>query len=117
MKAIVIETANYEKRARRLLSDAEREAVRNHIAGNPETHDVIPGLGGLRKARWSQESRGKGKRGGVRVIYFYAASVSTVALVDIYPKNEKEDLTNADRKALGQALDTIKRIIHKGNDA
>jgi hypothetical protein len=117
VKAIVIETVNYEQRSKRLLSEKEREAVRNTIAVHPEIHDVVPGLGGLRKARWSQESRRKGKRGGVRIIYFHALSAGIVALLDIYSKNEKEDLSDADKKALRQALDAIKPIINKKNYA
>ncbi len=83
--------------------------VRRSIAENPDVHDVVPGLGGIRKARWGQESRNKGKRGGVRVIYFYALSAGAVVLIDIYSKAEKEDLCAADKKWLRRALEEIKR--------
>ena len=94
-----------------MLSEAERVELRAHLAENPETHDVIPGLGGLRKARWGQKSRGKGKRGGVRIIYFYALSADVVALVDIYSKAEKEDLNEVDKKWLKRELAEIKGIL------
>lgn len=67
MSAIVIETSFYSRKAVRLLSKAERTAVIASLAENPDVHDVIPGLNGLRKARFGQQSRNKGKRGGVRV--------------------------------------------------
>ncbi len=106
MKATVFETATYRRRAARLLSEIERVQVRAHLVENPEAHDVIPGLGGLRKARWGQKSRGKGKRSGVRIVYFYALSASTVALVD--SKAEKEDLNEVDKKWLRRELAEIK---------
>jgi hypothetical protein len=86
----------------------ERSALCTHLVQNPEGHDVIPGLGGLRKARWAQKSRGKGKRGGVRIIYFFAVSAQLIALFDIYSKDEKEDLSNDDKKLLRQRLEKIK---------
>lgn len=82
VSAEVLETENYRRKSARLLSETERLEVRAHVAENPEAHDVIPGLGGLRKARWGQKSRGKGKRGGARIIYFYALTAKTVALID-----------------------------------
>ena len=74
-------------------------------------HGVVPGLGGLRKARWGQESRGKGKRGGVRIVYFFALSAELVLLLDVYSKDEKEDLTNGDKKLLRQRLEKIKESL------
>jgi hypothetical protein len=64
----VVETAEFEKQAKAVWSDAEREAFVDWIAANPGAGDVIPGADGARKVRWSHA--GKGKRGGVRVIYF-----------------------------------------------
>jgi mRNA-degrading endonuclease RelE of RelBE toxin-antitoxin system len=55
-----------------------------------------------------QESRGKGKRGGVRIIYFYALSAGVVALIDIYSKAEKKDLNEVDKKWLKRELAEIK---------
>ena len=117
VKATVIETLGYLARSARLLSDTERDQVRSHLAGNPEAGDMIPGSGGLRKMRWTQESRGKGKRGGVRVIHFYALSAGTVYLIDIYSKDEKEDLSNADKKALRAILEIIKESVRRASDA
>lgn len=108
MRVEVLETANYSRKAARLLSEAERVELRAHLVENPDAHDVIPGLGGLRKARWGQKSRGQGKRGGVRVIYFYALSAGIVALVDIYSKAEKKDLNEVDKKWLKRELAEIK---------
>lgn len=58
--------------------------------------NVIRGLGGLRKIRWSLH--GQGKRGGTRVIYFHVSAASQIRMVLIYPKSAKVDLTPADRK-------------------
>src|SRR5579864_658868 len=111
MRVRVVETDHYLKKAGRLLSKREQEHLAAHLAENPMVHDVIPGLGGLRKARWSQASRGKGKRGGVRVIYFFAFTAEVVFLLDVYSKAEKEDLSNADKKELKAALEQIKHKI------
>ena len=67
--ATVIAASRYERDARRLLTVQERVALRDALAPNPELYPVIPGTGGVRKARWGRQ--GKGKSGGVRVIYYY----------------------------------------------
>jgi mRNA-degrading endonuclease RelE of RelBE toxin-antitoxin system len=103
------EREHYRKKASRLLSEHECAGIRKALAENPDIHDVIPGLAGIRKARWSQEGRNKGKRGGVRVIYFYALSASLVILIDVYSKAEKDDLNAVDKKSLRRALEEIKR--------
>ena len=108
MRATVLETDHYRQKASRLLSERERAGIRSSLAENPDAHDVIPGLGGIRKARWGQEARHKGKRGGVRVIYFYGLSAGAVVLIDIYSKAQKEDLNAEDKKWLRRALEEIK---------
>lgn len=85
--------------------------VRAHLAENPEAHDVIQGLGAACGARWRQKSRGKGKRGGVRIIYFFALSAGFLALLDIYSKAEKEDLSESDKKRLKRELAEIKGFL------
>ena len=66
MNAVVFATKRYEREAKRLLADVEIETMEASIAADPEAHPVVPGTGGVRKARWSRH--GRGKRGGVRVI-------------------------------------------------
>lgn len=89
MRVRVVETGHYLRKAGRLLSKREQDDLAAHLAENPMVHDVIPGLGGLRKVRWSQAARRKGKRGGVRVIYFFALSAEVVFLLDIYSKGKR----------------------------
>jgi mRNA-degrading endonuclease RelE of RelBE toxin-antitoxin system len=60
--------------------------------------------------RWTQRSRNKGKRGGTRIVYFYAVP-ERIVLLYAYSKDEKEDLTNADRKNLKAAADELKAAI------
>src|ERR1700760_2123475 len=80
----VAETAEFQKQAKAIWSDAEREAFIDWIAANPDAGDVIPGADGARKVRWSRA--GMGKRGGVRVIYFHLADDEVVLLVMVYAK-------------------------------
>jgi hypothetical protein len=92
----VIELAGFRRRASELLSPAEQDAVIDLVAYEPTCGDLIAGTGGLRKIRIGR--RGMGKRGGARVIYFFHDSEVPVLLVAIYAKNEKGDLTAAEKK-------------------
>ena len=71
---------------------------------NPEAGDVIEGTGGLRKVRYADEKRGKGKRGGLRVIYYWWLSGKQFWLFTVYNKDEMDDLTAAQRKTLKELL-------------
>jgi len=96
--AQAIRTATYEKRAKRRLPERELLLLEESIAARPEAQPVIPGTGGVRKARWGRP--GMGKRGGVRAVYYFAVRPDIVYMLDIYAKNEKADLTTADRREL-----------------
>ncbi|MFT4178357.1 MAG: hypothetical protein QM612_02685 [Thermomonas sp.] len=76
--------------AAKVWADDEREAFIDFISTNPEAGDVIKSSGGLRKVRWSRE--GKGKRGGVRVIYFTRLPRGEVALLIVYAKSKFDNL-------------------------
>ncbi len=67
----LVETKEFQRKSERLLSDEERAALLGHLAQRPDAGAVIPETGGIRKLRWG--ARGKGKRGGVRVIYYSIA--------------------------------------------
>jgi len=81
-----------------LLSDEEYREFQLYLAENPTAGDVIKETGGLRKVRWA--SGGKGKRGGVRVIYYHKLSESQIRLLVIYKKGIKDDLSADERRAL-----------------
>lgn len=71
---------------------------------DPRRGAVIAGTGGLRKVRWSDSKRGKGKRGGVRTIYYVFDEIGQIWLFTVYGKNVKEDLTLENRLILGRML-------------
>lgn len=98
--ATIVTTKQFSVMAEKLLGADELAALEFHLATNPLAHPVIPGLGGVRKARWSRP--GMGKRGGVRVIYYYLLRAEVVGLFAIYSKNEKENLSDADKKVIRQ---------------
>lgn len=68
---------------------------------------MVPGMGGFRKARWRRA--GRGKRGGVRVIYYFMVRPDLIFLADLYAKNEKENLTYAERNELQKIASEIQR--------
>ncbi len=95
---IFIETPIFTEDVLTLLSDEEYREFQLYLAENPTAGDVIKETGGLRKVRWA--SGGKGKRGGVRVIYYYKLSESQIRLLVIYKKGIKDDLSADERRAL-----------------
>ncbi len=92
----VIELAGYRRRAEDLLSQPEQDAVIDLIAYEPTCGDLIPATGGLRKVRVGRA--GMGKRGGARVVYFFHDAGIPILLLAIYAKNEKSDLSAADKR-------------------
>jgi hypothetical protein len=89
-----------------MLSREERDAVIASIALSPESGDLIPGTGGLRKRRIPLA--GRGKRGGARVITLYIGANFPVYAVFLYAKNERADLSAAQRKQLDRIVSEIK---------
>ncbi|HKO95727.1 MAG TPA: hypothetical protein VJU86_01965 [Pyrinomonadaceae bacterium] len=104
MKAVFVELPAFERnRADYLDDDAFRELQRLLML-HPEGGDVIPGTGGLRKLRFADERRGKGKRGGLRLIYYWWDSGSQFWLFTVYDKDEMSDLTASQRKVLKEMI-------------
>ncbi len=82
------------------------------LARDPEAGSVMPGCGGARKLRWPDPRRSKGKRGGLRVIYLYVPAAQNILLVDVYNKNEMEDLSPQDKKDIRALADQYRREAH-----
>ena len=91
----VVETPYYLRKAAGLLDDEARDELTTYIGSAPEAGDVIPESGGIRKIRWA--AKGKGKSGGVRVIYYFYNESMPVFLLTVYAKNQKANLTKAER--------------------
>ena len=86
------------------LDDDEYRALQSELMLHPEAGDVIPGTGGLRKLRFGDSNRQKGKRGGLRVIYFWRCSSEQIWLFSIYSKAEASDLNDEQRKLFRERL-------------
>ena len=87
----VIETPSFQKQADALWTEDERLEFVTWISLNPLDGDVIPGANGARKVRWSAKS--KGKRSGVRVVYFNLSEQGVIYLVAIYAKSDRENIS------------------------
>jgi hypothetical protein len=98
----VVETPAYLDDAERLLNRAERDAIVDMVSADPLCGVVVPGTGGVRKVRVGVE--GRGKRGGARVIYLFGGEDVPVFLLALFAKNEKADLTAAERNALSKSV-------------
>lgn len=100
-------TRTYERVIRKLVSQESRQEMESAIVANPIGAPVIRGTGGIRKLRWAGSDRGK--RGGIRAIYFYRAEQKATYLLTAYAKADSEDLTPADKKTLSRLVAIIKR--------
>lgn len=90
--------STYIRAVRGVLSESAQRALEARLAADPESGALIPGTGGVRKLRYG--AAGRGKRGGVRVIYYYRAAVGRVYLITVYAKNVKEELTMREKHEL-----------------
>jgi mRNA-degrading endonuclease RelE of RelBE toxin-antitoxin system len=92
------ESSLFTRQADAALDPEELRALQLHLVGRPEAGAVIPGSGGLRKLRWA--AAGRGKRGGVRVIYYWYVEASRIYLLLLYVKNERDDLSPEQKRIL-----------------
>ena len=106
MKAIFFELPPFERHRKTYLNDDAYRQLQQELMASPEMGDVMEGTGGLRKLRQPDPRRGKGKRGGLRVIYYWWLGGNQFWLFTVYDKDEADDLTSAQRKTLKQLLKT-----------
>jgi hypothetical protein len=100
MKAIFVELPAFARHRPAYLDDEAFLALQNLLMNHPDAGTLIPETGGLRKLRFGDERRGKGKRGGLRVIYYWWIAGLQFWLFTIYDKDEMTDLTPQERQAL-----------------
>ena len=99
----IIETSVFSRQVQSLLSDEEYRELQMTLVINPSKGDLIPGSGRLRKVRWV--SHGIGKRGGSRIIYYWAPQQDQIMMLMIYGKSEQDNLTQAQLKVLREIIE------------
>jgi hypothetical protein len=107
----VAETPEYVRSAGRLLSDAERMDVVGYLAANPRAGDLMQGTGGVRKLRWARG--GRGKSGGVRVIYYFHSEAMPLYLLTVFGKGDRANLTKAERNDLAELVRVLKATVER----
>lgn len=100
---VFIETLLFTKLLPDYLIDDEYKALQSFLIETPDAGDLIQGTGGLRKLRWALDK--KGKRGGLRIIYYWQVSKDQIYLFTLYAKNEISDLSAKEKKALKLMLE------------
>jgi hypothetical protein len=103
-----VEAPVFTKLLHEYLTDDEYRALQLFLAESPEAGALVPGTGGFRKVRWADSRRSKGKRGGLRLIYYYFAEDLQIWLLTIYDKGETADLSPEQRRMLKAAIDREK---------
>ena len=100
---VFVETPIFYRRVQQFLDDDDYAEMQLFLAARPEAGKIIKGSGGLRKLRWA--GSGRGKRGGLRVIYYWWVAEDKISLLLVYPKNEMDDLKADQLKQLkGQLM-------------
>ena len=103
-----IETPTFTRYLGNYLDDEGYRRLQTSLMANPEAGDIIPDSGGFRKVRWQDLRRKKGKRGGLRIIYYLFPEEAQIWFVTVYDKDQKDDLTPAEKRALHRAITTEK---------
>ena len=110
----VVETPEFVAGARRILTDPERTELIDFLATHPSAGELMQGTGGARKLRWG--AKGKGKRGGARIITYYGGPELPVFLMVVFAKGERANLTKAERNELREVLECLRAGYRKGAD-
>jgi mRNA-degrading endonuclease RelE of RelBE toxin-antitoxin system len=95
---VFVETPVFYRRVQQYMDDDEYGELQMFLAARPDAGRIIKGSGGMRKLRWA--GSGRGKRGGLRVIYYWWVAKDRISLLLVYPKNEMDDLTADQLKIL-----------------
>ncbi len=103
-----VESTVFTARVYDYFTEDEYAAFQFTLAADPRAGDVVQGTGGLRKVRWSDPRRGRGKRGGTRIIYFIIDEDQMIYLLTLYDKDEMADLNARERKILKGLVDAEK---------
>lgn len=113
MNRCFIEAIEFTKKWHSIgLTDDDLKELQLLLLENPKAGPVMKGTGGLRKIRFSLPN--SGKSGGIRVCYIDLETVQIVYLIDVFAKNEKENLTQSERNEIKKAIESLKRSIEKG---
>ena len=107
----VVETTEFLARSSKLMSDEQRAQVVEMLARDPECGEIITGTGGVRKVRIGLE--GRGKSGGARVIYYFHGDRLPVFALTVFAKNEKANLSPAERNAMAAVVRAIKQQLER----
>jgi len=100
---VIVETTIFTKIITSLLTDEDYRKLQNELLQSPSIGKLITGSGGLRKIRW--KAQGRGKRGGTRVIYYWATSEYQIYMLFAYPKNEMDNITKEQLSILKKAVE------------
>jgi len=101
----IVELPEYKKQVQKHLSKSDSDLLINYLAEHPKAGDLMQGTGGIRKLRWAKS--GSGKSGGVRVVYYYHNESMPLFLLSLFGKNEKANLTNAERNLLAKFISIL----------
>jgi hypothetical protein len=104
MQAVFVELLAFERHRSGYLDDEGFRQLQITLLSDPECGDMIVGTGGLRKMRFADPRRRRGKRGGLRIVYFWWSQGAQFWLFTIYGKDEVDDLSPRDKKALKRML-------------
>lgn len=110
----IVELPEYIKRAEVLLGEKERDDLIDYLSTHPKAGAIMQGTGGIRKIRWARQ--GTGKSGGVRIIYYFHDETLPLFLLTIFGKNEKENLSRAERNALAKLTKSIVQSYKRKNE-
>ena len=100
---VIIETSVFTRQVRKLLSDDAYRELQIALAERPDLGAIMVGSGGIRKVRWS--APGRGKRGGVRVIYYWAVAQDQLLMLLMYPISERDDLSQEQLQVLRKIVE------------
>lgn len=102
---VIVETSVFTKQIQKILADEAYRHLQAELANRPNLGAIIPGSGGLRKVRWGLT--GQGKRGGIRVIYYWVVAQERLLMLLVYPKNMQDNLSPAQLKLLRQTVEEM----------
>ena len=110
----VVELPEFQRKSLKLLSHDEGASIIKYLAAHPAAGNIMQGTGGIRKLRWA--AHGKGKSGGVRVIYYFHNASIPLFLLTVFGKDEKVNLSKSERNDFAKLTAIIVRNYGGNNE-